>query len=50
MEYEDLFNNRVAEDDGFLSEPSFIPVQKEKEAICETHWEQAENDYFCGWA
>ena len=25
-EYEDLFNNRVTEDGGFLSEPSFIPV------------------------
>ena len=25
-EYEDLFNNRVTDDGGFLSEPSFIPV------------------------
>ena len=25
-EFEDLFNNRVTEDGGFLSEPSFIPV------------------------
>ena len=27
-EFEDLFNNRVAEDGGFLSEPCFIPVGK----------------------
>ena len=27
-EYEDLFNNRITEDGGFLNEPSFIPVGK----------------------
>ena len=27
-EYEDLFNNRLAEDGGFLAEPCFIPVGK----------------------